>query len=206
EKLASYMSGAGSRPLPEAVALETKHHILDTLAAAISGSELPPGIQALKFAKTYGGSGPATIISTGMTAGPLEAAIVNGELAQADETDDNYSVGGAHPGCAVIPAALAMAETMGSDGKLFLNAVTLGYDIGMRAMKTFFGRTVLRDMHSIVGTFGAAAAAGSLARLNQQQMRWLVGYASQQAASAYGAWARGTEHIGKGLRVRAMKP
>jgi 2-methylcitrate dehydratase PrpD len=204
EKLSAYMSGAGTRALPDAVALETKHHILDTLAAAISGSELPPGIQALTFAKTYGGTGPATIISSGLTAGPLEAAIVNGALAQADETDDNYSAGGAHPGCAVVPAGLAMGEAVGANGKLFLNAVTLGYDIGMRAMKTILGRTVLRDTHNIVGTFGAAAAAGCLAQLNQQQMRWLVDYASQQAASGYGAWQRDTEHMEKAFVFGAM--
>src|SRR5215475_7649370 len=109
-KLASYMSAAGTRALPDAVMLEAKNHILDTLAAAISGSELPPGNQALKFARSYGGDGQATILASNLVAGPLEAAIVNGALAQADETDDNYSAGGAHPGCAVIPAALAMGE------------------------------------------------------------------------------------------------
>ena len=58
-----------------------------------------------------------------MLCGPIEAAIVNGALAQADETDDNYSAGGAHPGCAVVPAALAMGEMLGSDGPRFLRAV-----------------------------------------------------------------------------------
>src|SRR5262249_52427590 len=140
-RLAAYMSEAGARALPDAVVLETKHHILDTLAAAISGSSLPPGIQALKFARTYGGQGGATIVASNLVAGPIEAAIVNGALAQADETDDNYSAGGAHPGCAVIPAALAMGEVFGVDGVRFLRAVTLGYDIGMRAMKTILGRT-----------------------------------------------------------------
>jgi 2-methylcitrate dehydratase PrpD len=51
-----------------------------------------------------------------MLRGPIEAAIVNGALAQADETDDNYSAGGAHPGCAVVPAALAMGEFLRIDG------------------------------------------------------------------------------------------
>src|SRR5260370_11819187 len=59
-RLASYMSAAGAHALPDAVVLEAKNHILDTLAAAISGSELPPGIQALKFARTYGGDRGST--------------------------------------------------------------------------------------------------------------------------------------------------
>src|SRR5229473_439605 len=142
-RLASYMSAAGAHALPDAVVLEAKNHILDTLAAAISGSELPPGIQALKFARTYGGNGGATILASDLVAGPIEAAIVNGALAQADETDDNYSAGGAHPGCAVVPAAFAMGEILGVDGMRFLRAVTLGYESGMNARNTILSLSIL---------------------------------------------------------------
>jgi 2-methylcitrate dehydratase PrpD len=121
----------------------------------------------------------ATIVAFDTLGGPLETALVNGALAQSDETDDNYSAGGAHPGCAIVPAALAVGETFGINGKHFLRAVTLGYDLGMRAMKTVLGRTVIADTHNVVGTFGAAAAAGCAANLNSQQMRWLIDYAAQ---------------------------
>src|SRR5262249_60341264 len=154
--------------------------------------------------RSHGGAGQATILASNLVAGPTEAAIVNGALAQADETDDNYSAGGAHPGCAVIPAALAMGEVFGVDGMRFLRAVTLGYDIGMRAMKAILGRTVLRDTHNIVGSFGASAAAGCIANLSAQQMRWLIDYASQQAGDGYGAWQRYTEHMEKGCVLAAQ--
>lgn len=196
-RLSSYMSEAGSSPLPDRVMAETKHHVLDTLAAMISGSELPPGRQALQFAHDYGGQGAATVVASNLLCGPIEAAIVNGALAQADETDDNYSAGGAHPGCAVVPAALAVGEQFGVDGSRFLRAVTLGYDVGMRAMKTILGRTVLRDTRNIVGSFGASAAASCVADLNAQQMRWLLDYAAQQAGAGFGAWQRDSEHMEK---------
>src|SRR5260370_41194037 len=67
-RLASYMSAAGAHALPDAVVLEAKNHILDTLAAAISGSELPPRIQALKFARTYVGERWAPVIRPHLTA------------------------------------------------------------------------------------------------------------------------------------------
>src|SRR5262245_32723749 len=204
QRLSAYMSEARSRAIPDAVVQETKYHILDTLAAMISGSQLPPGRLALRFAHAFGGEKVATIVASNMLGGPLEAAIVNGALAQSDETDDNYSAGGAHPGCAVVPAALALAETFGIDGTHFLRAVTLGYDIGMRAMKTILGRTVLRDLHNIVGSFGAAAAAGCIAGRDARQMRWLVDYASQQAGGGYGAWQRDTEHMEKAFVFGAM--
>jgi 2-methylcitrate dehydratase PrpD len=203
-RLSAYMADATGRPLPERAARDTRHHILDTLAAMVSGSELPPGRAALRFARAYRGGGTATVVASDLLLGPIEAAIVNGALAQADETDDNYSAGGAHPGCAVVPAALAMGEAVGVDGTRFLRAVTLGYDVGMRAMKTILGATVLRDTHGIVGTFGAAAAAGAVAGFDAQHMRWLIDYASQQAATGFGAWQRDSEHIEKSFVFGAM--
>jgi len=204
DKLSRYMSGAADRALPAAVVDETKNHILDTLAAMISGSELPPGHQALRFARAVGGAKIATIVASDILCGPIEAAIVNGVLAQADETDDNYNAGGAHPGCAVVPAALAMGEQLGINGTHFLRAVTLGYDIGMRAMKTLLTATVLQDTHNVVGTFGASAAAGCAANLDPQQMRWLLDYASQQAGAGFAVWQRDTAHMEKAFVFGSM--
>jgi 2-methylcitrate dehydratase PrpD len=203
-KLSRYMGEASSRTLPPRVLDETKYHVLDTLAAMISGSELPPGRQALQFAHAYGGEKAATIVASKTLGGPVEAAIVNGVLAQSDETDDNYSTGGAHPGCAVVPAALAVGETFGIDGARFLRAVTLGYDVGMRAMKTVLGRTVIADTHNVVGTFGASAAAGCAANLNEQQMRWLIDYAAQQAGAGFPVWQRDPEHMEKAFMFGSM--
>src|SRR5260221_11206550 len=106
-KLASYMSAAGAHTLPDAVVLEAKNHILDTLAAAISGSELPPGIQALKFARTYGGNGGATILPPHLLPGPIEAADLNRAPPPPHQTHENYSPGGAHPGGSVRPDGVA---------------------------------------------------------------------------------------------------
>jgi 2-methylcitrate dehydratase PrpD len=202
-KLSTYMSEAGSRALPDQVVQETKYHILDTLAAMISGSELPPGVQALRFARAYSGGRTATVVASDILGGPIEAAMVNGALAQSDETDDNYSAGGAHPGCAVVPAALALGEAFGIDGVRFLRAVTLGYDVGMRAMKTVLSGT-LPDTHNVVGTFGASAAGGCVVNLSSQQMCWLLDYAAQQAGAGFGAWQRDTEHMEKAFLFGTM--
>jgi 2-methylcitrate dehydratase PrpD len=202
-KLSAYMSEAGGRALPDRVVQETKYHILDTLAAMISGSELPPGRQALQFARAQGGQGKATIVASNILGGPIEAAIANGALAQSDETDDNYSAGGAHPGCAVVPAALALGEISGIDGVRFVRAVTLGYDIGMRAMKAVLSGT-LPDTHNVVGTFGASAAGGCVLDLNPQRMRWLLDYAAQQAGAGFAVWQRDPEHMEKAFMFGSM--
>jgi 2-methylcitrate dehydratase PrpD len=202
EKLSSYMSEARNRALPDNVVQETEHHVLDTIAAMVSGSELPPGRMAIDFARSYGGEKIATVVASQILCGPIEAAFVNGELAHSDETDDDFTTGGAHPGCAVVPAALAAGEQFGITGTHFLRSVTLGYDIAFRAMKTV--GPGMKETHNLVGTMGATAAAGCTASLNAQQMRWLLDYAAQQAGAGIGAWRRDTDHIEKAFLFGAM--
>src|SRR6202051_1580279 len=203
-KLSTYMADARNTELPEKVVQDAKHHILDTIAAMVSGSELPPGHDAIQFARTYGGGQKvATVVASKILCGPIDAAFANGELAHADESDDDYTAGGAHPGCAVVPAALALGEEFQISGAHFLRAVTLGYDIGMRAYKTLKGG-VLTETHNLVGTMGAAAASGCVAGLDVQQMRWLLDYATQQAGAGIGTWRDDLEHIEKGFLFGAM--
>lgn len=200
EKLSRYMSEARDHALPEDVIEKTKHHVLDTMAAMISGSQLPPGRAALKFAGSYGGERIATVVSSNVVCGPLEAALANGVLAHSDETDDSHAASGTHPGCSIIPASLAAGEQFGIAGEHYLRAVTLGYDIGTRVMMTLGGADFQtashRSTHSMGAIFCSAAAAGCAAGLNEQQMRWLLDYTSQQSAGL-GAWQRDTEHIEK---------
>src|ERR1700731_123336 len=203
-KLSTYMAAARDTELPEKVVQDAKFHILDTVAAMVSGSELPPGRDAIEFAHTYGGGQKvATIVASKTLCGPMDAAFANGELAHADESDDDYTSGGAHPGCAVVPATLALGEQFEISGTHFLRAVTLGYDIGMRAYKTLKGG-VLTETHNLVGTMGASAASGCVASLNVQQMRWLLDYATQQAGAGIGTWRDDLEHIEKGFLFGAM--
>jgi 2-methylcitrate dehydratase PrpD len=203
-KLSQYMSEAKDRALPGNVIEKAKHHILDTFAAMISGAELPPGGAAIRFAEAYGGKPIATVAASKVLCGPIEAAMANGVLAHADETDDSWP-NGWHPGCNVIPAALAAGEQFGISGANFLRAVTLGYDVGSRflvALRPGVFQTH-KSTHSIGGNFGAAAAAGCAAGLNPQQMRWLIDYASQQS-SGIAAWDRDSEHIEKGFVFGGM--
>ena len=126
-KLGAYMSEAAGRALPEEALEKTRHHILDTLAAMVSGSELAPGRVGIQFARAHAGEKVATVAATDVLCGPLEAAMANGMLAHSDETDDSHAPSHSHPGCAVVPAALAAGEQFGIDGKRFARAVALGY-------------------------------------------------------------------------------
>jgi len=201
-QLSTYMSEAAGRALPDEVVEKTKHHILDTFAAMISGADLQPGKVALQFARAHTGERVATVAASDVVCGAIEAAMTNGMLAHSDETDDSHAPSHSHPGCAVVPAALAAGEQFGIDGTRFLRAVALGYDIGPRVTMTLGGlpyqMETHRSAHSIAENFGASAAAGCAAGLDAHQMRWLLDYASQQAAGI-AAWERDTEHVEKSL-------
>jgi 2-methylcitrate dehydratase PrpD len=199
-RLSSYMSDARGRTLPDAVAEKTKHHVLDTLAAMVSGAELPPGRAAIKFARAYGGAPVAGVVGSDVVCGPIEAALANGVLAHADETDDSHGPSRSHPGCAAVPAALAMGEQYGIDGVHLVRAIALGYDVGTRVAMSLGGvayQTLThRSTHGTAGIFCAAAAAGCAVGLATREMRFLLDYSAQQSAG-FAAWGRDIDHVEK---------
>jgi 2-methylcitrate dehydratase PrpD len=205
--LSEYMSAAATRGFPAEASEHVKQHLLDTLASMISGSQLRPGQAALDYARAHAGNGAATVVGSTLTAAPVDAALANGVMAHADETDDSHNASRSHPGCAVVPAALAAGEEFGIDGARLLRAVALGYDVGTRvvmAMGGFeFSYESSLSTHSIAGTFGAAAAAACAAGLDARQMRWLLDYAAQQS-SGITAWRRDTEHVEKAFVFGGM--
>src|SRR5690606_31016538 len=126
--------------------------------------------------------------------------------AHADETDDSHLGGRFHPGCAIVPAALAAAEANGSSGAEFLRAVALGYDIGARAVMALGHArpdTAKHSSHSIGLLFGSAAAAASLYRLSLRQVRHALSYTVQQC-SGVPFWQRDPDHIEKAFDFAGM--
>jgi len=197
--VSTYIADARRRPLPRAAAAAAKHHLLDTLAAMISGSQLLPGIKAIEYVKTLGGTREACVPGSRIITNASNAALAGGMLAHSDETDDSHPRSGTHPGASIVPAALAMAERGEASGTALLRAVALGYDLCVRVALSL-GAAEFRasgfDTFGYAGTFGAAAAAGSLAGLNADQARHLLSYAAQQA-SGISDYPRDTQHIEK---------
>lgn len=205
--LADHIAGAGSRALPDAVADKTRLHVLDTLAAMVSGSRLAPGRTAVNFIAGEGGAAQATVAGTLIRTTAINAAWANGMLAHADETDDSHAPSLSHPGCAVVPAALAIAERHRRGGPEFLRAVALGYDIGTRITQALTIRAFYveghKATHAVAALFGAAAAAASLCRLDAKQARHLLSYAAQQS-SGIASWQRDPDHVEKAFVFGGM--
>jgi 2-methylcitrate dehydratase PrpD len=161
-RLSAYMADAPHRALPAAVVEKARQHILDTLAAMISGARLRPGRLAIDYVAKLGGARQASVVGTRLLTCPVHAALANGMLAHADETDDSHAPSRNHPGCAVVPAALAVAESTHASGEQLMRAVVLGYDVAARvnyALDADAFAATSRSTHSVGGTFGAGAAA-----------------------------------------------
>jgi len=197
--LANYITGAALHPVRESVVTRVRCHLLDTLAAIVSGRFLPAGKFGYGFAEAHAKSGEATLLGSENRVSTELAAFANAMAAHADETDDSHLGGRFHPGCAIVPAALAVAEEVNAPSDALLKAIAAGYDIGARATMALgyaSPRTTVFSTHSFGALFGAAAAAGALYRLNAAQALALLSFTAQQA-SGLSYWNRDRAHVEK---------
>lgn len=202
--LAKYIATAPFNALPPDVEAKTALHIVDTVAAIVSGAKLQAGRRIIPFVQDMGGTAESAVLGSGQLTTAPAAALANGMCAHADETDDSHAPSLTHPGCAVVPAALAVAEREHWSGQQFLRAVTLGYDICTR-ISMALGADRLYDSHhsshSFGGLFGATAAAA--AGMSETKAAWALGYAVQ-LASGNGCWRRDVEHVEKAFDFGGM--
>jgi 2-methylcitrate dehydratase PrpD len=204
--LSEYVANTLDRDLPPGVAAKTKLHVLDTVAAMVSGARLKAGEMAARYVDGLGGKPQATVIGTGIVTSTVNAALANGMAAHGDETDDSHLRGRFHPGCGIVPAALATAELAGRSGNDLLRATALGYDIGARLIYALgFGKlyTERNSTHTLATTFGATAAAAAMLRLDPMQVRHAFSFAAQQA-SGVPYWERDREHVEKAFDFGGM--
>jgi 2-methylcitrate dehydratase PrpD len=205
-RLARYMVMARDRQLPPEVITAAKHRILDTLGAIVSGARLKPGTMAINYVQGLGGATEASVPTTGFKTTAVNAALASGMFAHADETDDFEPVTKAHPGCVVVPAAMAMAERENRSGEELLRSVTLGYDLCCRLLMALgpdHVRATHRSAEGVSSTFGAVGAAASLAKLDEKGMRYALSYAAQQVSGIW-SWERDTEHVEKAFDFAGM--
>lgn len=205
-RVSSYIAQSGEAALPEAVIQKAKHHILDTLGAILCGSRLKPGLLGRAFAGQQGGAPEAQVAGSPVVTTAIHAAFAMAMMAHSDETDDSHERAGMHPGCGIVPAALAVAEREGADGSRFLRGVVAGYDIGCRITQALGVENVRRralSLHGIGSNFGAAAAAASVLGLREELVRYVWDYTAQQDSGKY-YWVRDTDHVEKAFVFAGM--
>ena len=200
KEAAAYLSQAAHQPLPDAVRVKATWHVLDSVAAGISGSALLAGRRGRQYAVAAGG-GAAPLWGSTMTAGAPIAALANGMSCHADETDDSHARSISHPGASIVPAAFAVAAGRAVSGEQLVRAVVAGYDLGPRvtmALGTdrFQNHPSHQSSHALAGTFGSTAAACVLLALDSAGAEVALSYAAQMC-SGVSTFLRDEAHVQK---------
>jgi 2-methylcitrate dehydratase PrpD len=194
-----FLQHAKTAALSEDVIEKTKLHIVDTIAAIISGAKLEVGRHALQAIPAFSGKMEATVIGRmeGMPA--FAAAMINAMLAHADETDDSHEMSKFHPGCAIVPTALAIAQRDRLCGADVLRGVAGGYDVGARVLEAIGPIDLHRSGHSTHACgslFGAGATASILMGFDMLQAQRLVSYLVQELSGVV-CWMEDRDHVQK---------
>ncbi|PVE07067.1 MmgE/PrpD family protein [Limnohabitans sp. Rim28] len=167
ETFARFAVGFAQAPLPPEVAHHAQRAVIDWYAALYPGLNTP-AVQVLTHALADDLDRGTAQLVQGRAATPRAAALIQGTAAHAAEVDDSFRDAMYHPGAATIAAALAVAQSVRASGPEFLRAVVLGYEVSTR-IGVVMGRSHYKYWHNTgtMGSFGAAAAAGSLLKLDE---------------------------------------
>ena len=179
-ELARFAAGLRHADIPALDRLRATQCLIDTVGVALLGSRLPWGAMVAGYATHYGGSGTSRIIGApGKVSAPM-AALANGVFAHGMELDSLRKPGaGVHPGAALVPAALALAEETGADGRTLLTAIVAGCEVMFRIGAASLHSSEQLGFHApgLTGPFGAAVTAGRLLGLDPGQMSNALGIA-----------------------------
>lgn len=187
EQIARYCAGMAMTDVPAPVVRRAKQALLDWLGVILAGTTEEPAVAFSRVIAQMQVPGErATVVGMGARFHPAQAALANGFISHVAELDDNSPLYGAlHAGATVIPPALAMAESGGCSGERLLEAIILGYEVGIRVgMSVIPSQYFDRGFHTtgMAGSFGAAAAAGKLLGLDAGRMSHAIAIAGSQAA------------------------
>ncbi|HOD13817.1 MAG: MmgE/PrpD family protein [Spirochaetes bacterium] len=162
--LVRFCSDLSYDKLPAEATHKAKLCVLDYVANVYGSLELDATRGVIEFVKSLGGPREATALGCGFKTGLQNAAFINGTTAEAIEAQDGLRFGGNHPVCAVVPAALALAESRGRDGKELIAALVAGYEMANRSAAAVHPFHTLSGFlpTGTCGTFGAAIAASRL--------------------------------------------
>src|SRR5581483_2919438 len=190
ERLAGYWAAARFDDMPAEAVRLAKRFLLDTLAAGIAGSHTDVADKAVAAARagTETTAGSGVLWGRSDTLPAPQAALVNGTAAHALELDDFGGCG--HSGAVVVPVVLALAGRGGTSGREALMALLAGYDLAARVLEGAGGYRPHNDLgwHSTgtCGSFGAAAAAARILKLDRAAFADALGVAGSFTG---GIWA-----------------
>jgi 2-methylcitrate dehydratase PrpD len=168
--------------VPAGVLRQVKICLLDLVGGCLAGSKAKGAKILFDFCnRQMTGAREATVIGTGKKLPCVGASLVNGFIANALDIDDGHRIIKGHPGAAAFPTVLAVSEKVRASGKQLLEALLVGYEIGIRAGEILHGHYGYYHGSGSWGGLASAAAASKLLRLSHTQTENALGI-----AEAYG--------------------
>jgi 2-methylcitrate dehydratase PrpD len=180
--LARYVVNARYEDLPANVRREGVRTFFNYVGVAVGGSHHETVDRAVKAIAPFAGPKQATLYGRRERLDIMNAAFVNGVSSHVFDYDDTHLKTIIHPGGPIVSAILALSEYHPVDGRAFLNALVLGVEVACRIGNAVYPNHYDVGWHitGTAGVFGAAAAAGKLLGLTEQQMTWALGLAASQ--------------------------
>jgi 2-methylcitrate dehydratase PrpD len=189
--LAGWVEQLAMDAIPERVRARAKHLLLDGVACALVGAQLPWSRVATRAVLDLEGAGDTVVIGTGETTSGPAAVLLNSTFIQGFELDDFHPLAPLHSNSLIVPVLLATAQRLGGvSGAAALTAAVAGFEVGPRVGLALHGSQMLsRGWHSgpVFGTHTAATVAGKLSGLGAEQLEDALGMAGTQSGGLMAA-------------------
>ena len=175
ELLSSYACNLTYEDLPPEVVHQVKRTVADTLGCAVGGYLSEPAKVARKLAGDVSSGTPSRILGTNDYSSLDMAGFANGVMVRYLDCNDSYfSPGGGHPSD-MIPAALAIADSLDADGRTVITAIALAYEVFCRIADQVPDNQWDQGIFSVIGS---ACAAGKALGLDEEQMGHAISLAA----------------------------
>ncbi len=203
--LSRFVAGLSFEDLDEATLDKARSHTLDTIGACLAGSRQEVSQIAASVLGELMAPGAVPVPGRSRRTDALSAAFLAGTAVHGLELDDGFRPGAIHPGCVVIPAALAVGHVVDTDGKRFLTAITAGYEVAARIAGLIHPKPRWRGFHNtaIIGVFASAAVTAVLKGFDAATVENAFGLAAS-SSSGIRSYVRGgdVKRIHPGLAAR----
>ncbi len=196
DRLSEFVEALSLDRLPDEAVQAARLVLLDTIGAMVAGPENRRLAAAMHARRSRAG---ATLVGHGGRVDPLLATFANATAGVALEVDEGNRLGGGHPAIHVVPAALAVAEDTGADGRRLLESIIAGYEVCSRLGGATTPKPNVHS-HGTWGTIGTAVAVARLAGLDAAGVRSVINLSASMSPA--NTWTTALE----GVTIRNAYP
>jgi 2-methylcitrate dehydratase PrpD len=195
--IAAFAASLTYDAIPETVRERARIQMLDAVGVGFAANAFPFAAKALAGIVALGGAGECTVLGRVERLPPRDAALANGVLMHGLDFDDTHLASIVHASVATLPAAMALGESRGAEGRDLMTAYVAGMEVAIRVGLAANGGFHHAGFHGtgVISHFSSAVVAGRLLELNAAQLVSAQGIAASTASGVQvfleeGAWTK----------------